>query len=473
MDAAQARLARYVIWSVAAAAAVVSAVAFARYPGSGTVFLAFNLCFFACVALLLPRPRLYVYTFLSLLLALGLWAKTLLHTIWAVPFLEPVGEFGNTPEEWDRALLAMSAAALGLVAARAAHLWWARRWRRDAGFAGLPAPAWFVRHRRALWIFTLLSLVAVNAANLHFAFFQIGVYPKLLLPLRLHILLAWLVNIGFALWLSAMIWWEYVSAPGTFARFLATPVLEAFLSAASSFSRIAFVVHVAPYLLALWERRSDIRPALPARPAAMLAGVLALGAIGAVVAVFALRAHYYPHVDRDTGIAVRPELGKQIAHELPQLLARRWVGLEGVLAVGSVPGRGMPLLVDAVTDSPKRAGDSVFQRDSKLQPYRVDRSRFAFLTNAGPTAILLYSGSHAVVMLGMALIALLAFVTEEAARRWTANPFFAAVGGAALANVVSQTTYCYLTAIFLAQLWVAIALVALLQGSGTFGRRTC
>ena len=76
-------------------AVVLSAVAFARYSGSGLVFLIFNVCFFALVALIFPRPRLYVYTFLATFMALGLWAKALVHTIWATEFSEPAGDFAG------------------------------------------------------------------------------------------------------------------------------------------------------------------------------------------------------------------------------------------------------------------------------------------------------------------------------------------------------------------------------------------
>jgi hypothetical protein len=55
------------------------------------------------------------------------------------------------------------------------------------------------------------------------------------------------------------------------------------------------------------------------------------------------------------------------------------------------------------------------------------------------------------------------FATEEAARHWTGNPFLLALSGAALSNTIVQTTFSYLTLIFLLQLWLALALVGVLQ----------
>jgi type III secretory pathway component EscV len=71
----------------------------------------------------------------------------------------------------------------------------------------------------------------------------------------------------------------------------------------------------------------------------------------------------------------------------------------------------------------------------------------------------------------MALVAAIMMLTEEFARRLTANPFLLAVAGAALANVVVQTTFPYLTAVFLAQLCVAIVFLGALQRLAPAGKR--
>ncbi|TMH67078.1 MAG: hypothetical protein E6H57_12650, partial [Betaproteobacteria bacterium] len=106
---------RWLAGTALAAAIGLAAIAYPLYPGSGLVFLAFNLCFFGLALLILPPPRLYVYTFLAAFLTLGFWAKALVHTIWATGFLEPVGDFANTPNEWDNALVAASCAALAVI----------------------------------------------------------------------------------------------------------------------------------------------------------------------------------------------------------------------------------------------------------------------------------------------------------------------------------------------------------------------
>lgn len=455
-------MARAVALALAGAAAAFVLAGLTRYAGSALVYVFFTLTMATFVALAFPRPRLYVYSFIALFLGMGLWAKTIVHTIWAPGFLEPTGDFRNTPAEWDRALIAMAAAALGLAAVRVTHLWYRHR-RPLSHKAPSTAPRWFVRYRTAVWIVTLLALVAVNVANLQFAFFQIGVNPKVLLPLRLHILFAWLVNVGFAFWIAALLWWSTLAEPQALRRSLYIALVEAFASAVSAFSRSVYLVHATPYLLALWERRNDFKAALQRRHIILFVGGFALGLAAAIVTVFALRLQVYPLIDRATGARGDPGLAKNMSRELPQLVVQRWVGLEGVLTVGSVADRGAQPLIAAVTDSAKGGAESLYQRTAKLTPYRTDPTQFTFLTNAGPVAILLFGGSAVIVFAGMALITLVLVASEEAIDRWTGNPFLQAVAGAALANVVSQTTYFYLTLVFLVQLAVAVAAIAILE----------
>jgi hypothetical protein len=72
----------------------------------------------------------------------------------------------------------------------------------------------------------------------------------------------------------------------------------------------------------------------------------------------------------------------------------------------------------------------------------------------------------------MALTMTILILTEIYAQALTGNPFFVALAGAGVANVISQTTFPYLTAVYLIQLWVAVAFVYALQriGSSTVSR---
>jgi hypothetical protein len=432
------------------------------YPGSALVLTFFTLCFCALVALIFPRPRLYGYAFLAAFLALGFWAKVLVHSIWAPGFIEPVGDFNGTPQAWDAALLAASLAALGLVATRGLHLFWRRRMAEEE--RQLTAPAWFAQWRRPVWMLTLLLIVGFNAANLKFAFFQVGVNPLLVLPWHMTVPVIWLLNIGFALWIAALAWWDYRADPRTLSRSLLAAVAEAFLASTSAFSRFIYLVHAGPYWLVLFGR--GLRASLTRGRLLVLAGAFAGFLALSIAVVFVLRVYVlygYAAGTPASSESLSDHAQRTAARQLPALLVHRWVGLEGVLVVGSAAAPGARLLVEAITDDPRLGGKSLFQRVAKVHYLSEQPGQFTFLSNAGPVAVLLFSGSLTIVFAGMALIGLLLIATEEAARRLTGNPFLLAVSGAALANVVSQTTFFYLTLIFLLQMWVAVGFIAVLQ----------
>jgi hypothetical protein len=457
------------------------------YEGSFLIYLAFNAAFLLLPVLALPRPRLYVYTFFTAFLFLGFWLKAVVQAGWDIGYIEPTGDFAGTPAQWDAALLMATCAALGVAGARLIHLVLARRSGRHLSPPRHePAPAWFVRYRRPVWIASIALIAILNALNVQLAFFQIGVHPSLILPLRLNVLTAWLINIGFALWVAALVWWEFRARPRSFPVALVAPMFEAFSSSVSALSRLIYLIHAGPYWVALWERRRDVGRSLRKTTMTLLtAGFLAFFCMSVLLVLLLRVLDYHDFstlVPRDSAnhqaltAKERPALSEKltllddeivlkhyasvVAYEVPHLFVHRWMGLEGVLTAVSVPEPGRDLFVAALTDDPKLGYDSFYQRLAR-SPFVQDRGgRLTFLSNAGIVAILSFSGSLAVVGLGMMLITGVLLATEWVAERATGNPFFLAVAAGGLASVFSQTTFPYLSLVFVVQLWVAIAFVA-------------
>jgi hypothetical protein len=317
-----------------------------------------------------------------------------------------------------------------------------------------------------------------------------------MLPLRLHVVLGWLVNIGFALWLAALIWWDQSRDRSSLARTLVAPMLEACLSSVSSFSRLIYPLHAGAYWLALFEHGKQLVSAIRRGPLVALIGCFFLLFALSILVVFALRVQLYYgyetwHSSTESSSAQNASTGsdtnrssatagystgleptepfpshveRTVKVQLPLLFLYRWVGLEGVLTVGAMKNLSPALLVTALTESPKVGARSLYQRAAKAHThYPLDSEKFTFLSNAGPVATLAFSGSLVIVFLGMALIGLVLVLTEEITRSWTGNPFLLAVSGAALASVVSQTTFFYLTLVFLAQMWIAVGFLAAAQ----------
>lgn len=478
------------------AAAALLGLAFARYAGSAFVFAFFNVCFILLAGLIFPKPRVYVYIFLAGLLFLGFWLKVVVQTVWSPGFVEPTGDFSGTPHEWDAALLAASWGALGAAAPRFVHLiLMSRRTSHEAQNSELAAPFWFRHSRRLIWALSFGSVLILNVANLNLAFYQVGVNPKLILPLHLNVLVPWLINIGFALWIATLVHWDFELKKQSLSKSLLVPMVEAFLSSVSVMSRLLFLLHAGPYWIVLMEHWRNWKGRLSRRTIAVVAACFAALLALSVLTVFWLRVLDYHAVELNTllqesaaktvpppaavakdvppAASVAKNASRQhtllayqrdvLVRQLPDLFVHRWVGLEGVLVVGSLSDRGQDLFVAAVTDDPKRGAESLFQRHAKTPFLASDSKTYTFLSNSGIIALLFYSGSFLIVVAGMAIIMAILITTERLAELATANPFLLAVAGAASANVVCQMTFPYLALIFLLQLWVAIGFLALIQ----------
>lgn len=453
---------KWLLGVVAAALLALSAAGMMSYSGSKPVFALFCACYIGLAALAVPRPRLYVFLFFAAFLLLGFWMKAIAHFVWKTEFVEPVGAFGFKPGEWDAALLLATAGGFGAALARGIHLWLARRRPGSGAEVEGAAPGWFIAWRRPVWILTLALVVALNALNFFFSFYQVGVNPKLVLPLRLNVPVAWLINIGLGLWLAALVYWDLRSGKGFIGGFLAA-MFEALLASVSAHSRLFFLLHAGPYWLVGAERWRSLRVALRRNALLLLAGSFLVLLVISLAVISRVRFQEYFDMPKLPPDYTEARYYREVVErQLGRLIVQRWVGLEGALVATSAPGRGYELFRAALADSPRLGADSLFQKAAKVS-YATRDPRFTFLTNAGPIALLGFSGSMLLPFLGMAVLVLILIATESAARHFTANPFFVAVAGAGLANVAIQMTFPYLSLIFLLQLLVAIAFVASVQ----------
>ena len=446
--------------------ASLATLAAVKYPGSPGIFSFFSACFFSLIILIAPRSRHYGYAFFATFLFLGFWTKTAIQVIWAPAFLEPVGDFAGAPQAWDNALMAAACGALGLVAARVAHLLVTRRnLSRDTIDVTHTVPLWYPANKRLIWAFSIVVILALNTANYYYAFYKIGVIPLFILPLHLNVIASWLINIGFAMWLATLVFWDINHKPRVIPNSLPMPLFEAFLSSTSAMSRGIFLFHALPYFVALAANSRGSG----AKNYRLILRTVALWLIAlfllSLSIVFWLRmpSVHGPDVQLAPAADVMRTYRKDVTTQLPVLLAQRWVGLEGVLAVEAAQNRGRDLFSLVIADSAKNGADSIYQKIAKVDYNRDDPGKH-YLSNAGVIAILYTSNSLFIVFSGMAMLGLILAVSEALAHCWTGNFILTSLSGAGLANVMAQTTFPYLTLIFIIQLWITIGIL------GSFSR---
>ncbi|MDP1672872.1 MAG: hypothetical protein Q8L65_07105, partial [Burkholderiales bacterium] len=309
------------VMAIAAIVGTLIAATFQHYSGSALTLAAFHISYLLLLGLAFPRPRLYFYTFLAGFLFLGFWPKAAIQTIWNVGFIDPVGSFAGSAAEWDAALWAAIAGAGGVMVARLIHLALAGRRNESPPETPQLPPDWYPRYRRWIWSATLILVVVVNGLNFHFSFFQIGVNPKLILPFRLNVPVAWLVNVGFAFWISALVHWERLMPKPSLARALVAPIVEAFFSSVCALSRLTYLLHTLPYWLALWEKWVALRGQMAKRNLGLLFATFIILFVISIYAVFWLRINIYYYVPPTDSVTTQAH--RTMAFQLPHLFVQR------------------------------------------------------------------------------------------------------------------------------------------------------
>jgi hypothetical protein len=476
------RFSNLIWWVAALVAATLTVMAALNYPGQRLIFAVFVLLSCLMVALIVPMPRLYGYTFLAAFLFLGFYAKTVAYLALGIALVEPTGSFNGTGGAWDAAMATAVAGCGGVVVSRLIHLIGARFTgdrARDANRVGLYPPSWYVRHRAAVIGVSMAAIIGFSLLNLFSAFYQVGVAIRLVLPMHLNVVASWLITTGFALWAANLFMWEIGLYPENGGRRLVIPFVEAIMTV-STLSRAAYLFRALSYVAVLANDRNFYRLGLTNHWRRAWLLLLPAGFLLSLIGVSTLRAVIYPSAPPEVSTAVGPpsQAGSATqpasrpsqrlgwaAHEISTLVVGRWIGIEGTMAVSSYPDLGLGLFGRAVVEDPRTGESSTYQRISG-SVYNTSR-QFVFLTTPGAVAILYYSGSIPLVALGMAVVTGLLLIFEVLASRVLANPLAVSILSLSLANAIAQADFPYLLMVaFLEQSAAVLAFGIFLQMGG-------
>ncbi len=136
------------------------------------------------------------------------------------------------------------------------------------------------------------------------------------------------------------------------------------------------------------------------------------------------------------------EFGYQItggsAALILQLSLDRWIGLEGLMAVQSYPEKNVHLLWQALNEKPEAGKPDIYQTISNSIYLKSDGAKFRFATLPGAGALLYYSGSFFIVLLGMIFFSFSVLTIEFVINTLTANPIICSLYGAVIASNIAQ-----------------------------------
>ena len=227
------------------------------YPGEKLQYIVFSIHAYILLYFGLAQRFSFFFLFLSIFLWLGFWFKLTIHTVFNYPFVEPVGSFLGSGNEWDQLLLTADVAFCGVILGGviAAGILGADK-KLNVFLVKLPAPWWYFHIRKSLWAVLLLAIVIVAMTNIYFGVHQVGIVSRTIFYFPVNAVISWLLNIGLATCIATLVWWD-ISIRRPLGLSAYAILFEAFFSSISIMSRAAYVFHAIPQFFALKKNIGD------------------------------------------------------------------------------------------------------------------------------------------------------------------------------------------------------------------------
>lgn len=418
--------------------AILLVVLWPTWPGSTATYVIFTIVYAALLIVGITQTMSTGYILFAIVLWIGYWLKLSLHLgEEVVTWIEPIGRFSSTVSAWDDVAIVSSVGALGVLCV--GFLW---RDRVETSPVSIDVSWYTPRVRIISWAIVLLIVGFVVVGNEMFNIFHAGLRPNLDLPWPLQGLFGWLVSVGIVLSLMVLFHLDVTAGRPLWMATALFFMVSVALSI-STFSRGTFVLQALPFMTTLILLRNRI-PWLTGRRLLLIAVMFACGTLFTVGGSQHRRASTLPAYTTLVAIptvsisntstpatpniiaykVVHYSLMQDFYYLLRRLTIDRWIGLEGVMAVSSYPGKSIELLIRAAKE--RRDKDHVdFYTGEVSRSGSYDTSLYHFATPPGIFAFLYYSGSLLVVLLGAALMTAIVFFIECMLRRRTQNPFLA------------------------------------------------
>jgi len=372
-----------------------------RYEGHWYVYGVFSAAFNLLLWMGLREGRIFFDTFMGILYWLGFWLKLSVRVAFlGGSFHEPTGFFDFTAQSFDHALLVSTCGAVALIVVS----WLRERYfytysQSDFGTPLASLLSVYERHRRlVLGGFSFFVLV-VAAVNFGFGFYQRGSVPQTVLPFGLNAVFVWLVLFGMASFSAFLLDFEFrVGGKKSFSVVLLS-LGECFLSSTSMLSR-GMVLNGTSLLLGLRECLLKVGKL---NGKFWLKTLLVFGVLFFLSVFMVNFIRSYTFAGKEVG-QIKIGSVANVASGAKVLFIDRWVGIEGVMAVSSYPGRGWGLWKEAWNEKFKNSGTSLY--DLKIIESYVghDLSEHHFVSLPGLLAFLFYPGSFWFLFFSMLLM---------------------------------------------------------------------
>lgn len=422
---------------------VVAAVA-SIYEGSAIRYVLFSGAAALMLWMGLGRRLGYGATMLSIFLWLGLWLKLSVNLFFSRTYTEATGGFKFLPHQYDELMSVATLVCLGVSGAWMISIRCLRAKQSVGRSQDSQTPTFdYVPPipQKYLWGLLILAIALLNIANIQFGFVQSGLVARRIFQWPTNAIAGWFLYSGLSFLVVGLLYWDFLRRSNLSTGILVA-LFEAALGGMTTISRGLYLWHVFPIFLAAWVNMRKFRESLTTR-ALVLYSVLAMVGflvIGTAVNVFrnslydvtvnSLNAETIYNMQFDTVVAS--------GGRMMNLAVDRWVGAEGIMVAVGYPDKSVALFKELLVEKPSIGYVTKYQFIANSHYSRMDANKYQFTTLPGVAGFLYLSGSLWLVFAGTMLLAVSVSASERLIQLVSENPFFCAMSGIWMANMVAQ-----------------------------------
>ena len=407
---------------------------FTSYTGNKIYYLIFTLISSYALLTSFKKDSISFESFFSILMWLGFWFKfTVQISFLNSLFPEGAGIFDYRPNSYDQVLLIASVSIIAFISARIFRLKFIFNYEnfKTIKYNNDNYLGFYSSFRKIIIISYLIFVIFFSITNFIFVFFQKGMIPTTILPLGLNNFINWLLMFGLTTFSSLLIYFEFLYKKKNSNILVKYGLFETFISSISVLSR-AMIFNGTAIIYGFYRLIEFDSLKIKKSSFIKYFFIIFILFMMSLLIVSKLRQSkdfpvghqvhtYLPTVETKIvdGVEKKPssiiKMTNDLTKEINQiifLVAGRWVGIEGVMAVYANKDLNFSSFITSFNDEFDYS-NSFYENTVKRSKHTYKKSPKIFTVYVpGIVAFLFYTNSLIFLFFGIFLLCIFCSVFE-------------------------------------------------------------
>ena len=432
-----------------------------NYSGNIIYYLVFTLVSSYSLLVSFGKNSIAFETFFGLLLWLGFWFKfTIQISFLNSLFPEGAGIFDFKPDSFDNILKISTISIIAFLSAKMFRSKFIFKYKnfKSEEYENTSCFRFYYKKRKLILLIYLTTIFVISIINYKYVFFQKGTVPETILPFGLNNFINWLLMFGLTSLSSLIIFFEFFYKKKNSNKILKFGLIETFTSSISILSR-AMIFNGTALIYGFYKLVDSSKIKIKKKKFINFFLILIILFTSSLFLVSKLRQSkdfpvghevqkYIPQIETKSDNKIVTSLNTTInstTREINQILfliAGRWVGIEGIMAVSSSDEKGYELFINSFYDK--------FDYSNSYYENKIKKSKHSYENNPkiytvyvpGIVAFLLYANSMLFLFFGIFLLCIICSYIEFLSFRLSLNNvIFSTVMGNVLAYRLAHFGY--------------------------------